>query len=116
GWRSDLDRTTDRYTQGVADWVMGHDPNSLRHQAMFEATNFVEQHNPLNVMRRLAFDFKMGFFNVAQFPLQIQTMLSTLALSPEHAGGAIVNLPFMRAYLTKAGSDEMLDLAINRGM
>lgn len=116
GWQTELDRATNRYTQRIADYVMGDNPNSLQHAFGGKVVNWVEEHNPLNMMRGLAFDLKMGFFNVAQFPLQIQTMLATLAVSPEHAAGALVNLPFMRAYLTKNGGEELLNLAIQRGM
>lgn len=116
GWQTELDRYANRYTQNLTDFIMGGDPTSLRHDLGRIVTNWWEAKNPLNALRGIAFDLKMGLFNVAQFPLQIQTMLATLALSPEHAPGAFANLLPMRTYLTKAGSEEMLNTLVSRGM
>jgi hypothetical protein len=108
GWRTDLDRRVNQYNEDMISFIQGSDPTSIRHSVGNKLTDWWEERNPLNAMRRMAFDMKMGFFNVAQFPLQIQTMLATLALAPEHAVDAMVEIPAMRWYLSRAGNDEGL--------
>jgi hypothetical protein len=117
GWRTEWDRQQDMYAQRIADYVMGDDPQSARHELGRQMTNFLDENNPLNAVRGLAFNMKMGFFNIAQFPLQIQTMLVTAALSPEHAAAAASNFIALRRFLMKtSGQDEkFLDYFISTG-
>lgn len=111
GWRSDLDRAMDRQVEEARAFIMGADPNSPWHKFQKESdlpvlsVNWWEDKNPLSAMRGLAFDLKMGLFNIAQFPLQIQTIVSTMALGGAKAVDGLVEIPAMRWYLSKAGND-----------
>lgn len=115
GWRSEWDRAVDKYVRDLEDGIMGADPTSRRHRVGRAVTEWWAEANPLNAARGLAFDMKMGLFNIAQFPLQIQTMVAAVALSPTHGVQAMTNIPWMRLYLTKGGSEATLSHAIKMG-
>lgn len=116
GWKTEGDNQAMQYGQRLEDYIMGNDPESVRHRVGKKATEWWNESNPISAMRGFAFDLKMGLFNVAQFPLQIQTIVAATALAgPEHSIGALSNFLNLRLYLTKSGTDHMLTEMVNRG-
>lgn len=65
---------------------------------------------PISWMRGLAFDLKLGMFNVAQFPLQISTILAATSIDPVRGMQAMMGLPMIRRFY--AESVENLDAAL----
>lgn len=116
GWKTEADNHWMQYTQRLEDFVMGDDPDSVRHMVGKGVTDWWKDKNPLSAMRGFAFDLKMGLFNFAQFPLQIQTIVAATALhGPIRSVGPLMNFLNLRLFLTKSGTDHMLNEMIARG-
>lgn len=115
GWQTDFDVHVDHINRSIMDWVGGPNPDGARNWLSKNATNWWDNHNPVQSLRGLAFDMKMGFFNVAQLPLQAATLSVSMALSPKHGAQGFMNYLPMRAYLSKSGTEHMLDTLIERG-
>lgn len=116
GWKTEFDRQQEIYTRRFAEWVAGDDPYSLRNKVTSSISNWFDNHHPVQALRGLAFDLKLGLFNVAQFPLQIGTLVAATTMSPKYGFQGMVGLFPMRAYLTKSGTEHMLDTLIERGV
>ena len=65
---------------------------------------------PISWMRHFAFNLKLGMFNVAQFPLQISTILAATSIDPVRGMQAMMGLPMIRAFYGE--SVENLDAAL----
>ncbi len=116
GWKTEYDRAMDRYALAGQDFIMGEDPFSGRHKAGRELTEWWSKTgNPLSKLRGLAFDMKLGLFNAAQFPLQIQTLVQAVALHPRLGFESVVNIPAVRGYIVN-GSEEFLDTIAKRAV
>jgi hypothetical protein len=103
GWKTDFDLAAEQHARDVANWVMGPNPESVRHKLGYAVTNWWETENPLMKLRGWAFDMKLGLFNPAQLALQGATMFSSALINPRRGLDAMVHAPFLRAYLTKGG-------------
>lgn len=115
GWKTEFDRQQEIYTRRFSEWVAGDDPYSIRNKVASSISNWWETTNPVQKLRGLAFDLKLGLLNVGQFPLQIGTLIAATTISPKYGMQGMVGLWPMRAYLTKTSGDEVLDLLIQRG-
>lgn len=115
GWKSETARRWDEQTRRFAEFVVGTDPNNPWTRTAEAAVNWVSETNPLMAMRGLAFDMKLGFFNPVQFPLQIQTSIAALTLSPKLGWQGMQSYPFMRMFMRKAGGDQDLAWMIKNG-
>lgn len=116
GWRTEFDRQQEIYARRFTEWVMGDDPYSMRHKIASAVTNWWDTNDPVQALRGLAFDLKLGLMNVAQFPLQIGTMIAAASISPKYGMHGMMGLFPMRAYLTKSGTEHMLDTLVSRGV
>lgn len=116
GWRSEFDRQTEVYTRRMTEWIGGTDPHSFRNKFTDGVTNWFDTNNPIQALRGAAFDMKLGLWNPAQLPLQIGTLIAATTLSPELGFKGMVNLMPLRTYLTKSGSEAMLDTLVSRGV
>lgn len=114
-WKSDVDRQFEQAQRDFEQYVIGDDPNSARAKLGVKAADWWNDHNPIRALRGAAFDLKLGLFNVAQFPLQIQTLLAATTIDPANGFRGMVNLMPLRTYLTGAGNEAMLDTLIQRG-
>lgn len=56
-------------------------------------------------MRGMAFNMKLGMFNIQQVPLQMQTLATMSAIAPKHALSSIVMAKWMRQLDLTAGDD-----------
>jgi len=63
--------------------------------------NWVDQSDFMSKLRGLVFDSKLGLFNIAQFPMQITTMLAATSIDPRKGMQAMYATPFLRAMNTK---------------
>jgi hypothetical protein len=74
--------------------------------------------NPVSKLRGLAFDAKLGMYNIGQFFIQTSTMVSATALSPKYGfKGMMTTLP-LHAYLLSKGpaKENVLDVLAKRGV
>ena len=117
GWKTEWDMQVQQQQRKLAEWVMGTDPNSLRHGASRAAMNFMEENNPLQFMRGLAFDLKLGLFSPVQLFLQSGTMLAMTAIDPKNGIKGIQSGPLLRAFMMwNKGDAAFIDGAIAKGL
>lgn len=115
-WRTQFDREMEVYQRGFNDFVVGKDVNSAQHKLGAKALDWANNVDPVAAMKNFAFDLKLGLFNPNQFPLQIGTMIASMSVAgPKLGAQAFGNLYFTRLYITKSGTDAMLDQFIKRG-
>jgi hypothetical protein len=108
GWRSEWDREVEQKIIDFQQWVIGDNPNGIRHAIGVEAVKWWDNKNPLLAMRGLAFDLKLGLFNPAQIFLQSSTSVAALSLSPELGMKGLAGYYPLRAYLSRSGTEAML--------
>ena len=117
GWKTEFDMQIQQQQRKLAEWIMGTDPNSLRHGTSRAIINFMEENNPLQFMRGLAFDLKLGLFSPVQLFLQMGTTLAMSAIDPPGALRGVRSGPLLRAFLMFKGGDEaFINGAIKAGM
>lgn len=115
GWKTEADFQAAHRTQQVANWIMGHDPSSIRHTVGKVVTDWWVDRNPIRAARGFAVDLKLGWFNPAQFPLQASTMIASMSLSPRLGMKGMMSYMPMRFYLRKGATTADLDMFIARG-
>jgi len=116
GWKSPATLKFEQQTRRFIEWVEGGDPTNLTRKNAARMANWINESNPLMAIRGFAFDLKLGLFNVAQWPLQIQTAVAATTLSPRAGWQGMTAAPFMMLYRTKAGSENMLTEFVKRGL
>lgn len=116
GWKTPMDMKHDYRLRTIAEWVNGENPNGIRNAVTRNVSNWFNNNNPVEAIRGLAFDAKLGLFNIAQLPLQMSTMASIISLSPKYGTEAMGNLIFVRQFLTKSGTEHLLDEYVKRGV
>jgi hypothetical protein len=87
-------------------------------QGLSKAPLWMMDHNPVNVLRGLTFDMKLGLFNPGQLFVQVSTAFSALAMAPVAGWKGFMTIAPMIAYRTaiKNGiGDNVLDLLAKRG-
>jgi hypothetical protein len=113
-FETEFEKTANQQASNVARWILGDADGGFREKA-HDAFYWLNKNNPVNYIRGLAFDAKLGLFNVGQLFLQSSTMLASTALSPRHGlkgmGGA---LP-MFAYVNAKGAENVLDVLAKNG-
>lgn len=108
GWRSNWDRAVEQKGIDFQSWVVGNSPEGLRHDVGVAAIKWWDNKNPLQAMRGLAFDLKLGLFNPAQIILQASTMLAATTMSHEFGLKGMFTYYPLRAYLSRSGTEAML--------
>ena len=63
--------------------------------------NWLDESDFTSKLRGYIFDAKLGLFNVAQFPMQITTMLAATSIDPKKGMQAMYATPFLRVMNTK---------------
>ncbi len=116
GWRTEMDLKNDLRVRNILEWVNGSDPSGVRNTLARNMTNWYDNNNPAEALRALAFDAKLGMFNIVQLPLQLSTVSAILTLSPKYAMGGVGNMLFLRQYLTKSGTEHYLNELTKRGV
>lgn len=117
GWKTEWDMQVQQQQRKLAEWVMGTDPKSLRHGASRATMNFMEENNPLQFMRGLAFDLKLGLFSPVQLFLQSGTMVAMTAIDPIGGLKGLRSGPLLRSFMMwNKGDDVFINDAIKRGL
>lgn len=115
GWKTEMDSRFEEMSRRFSEFVMGSDPTSLRHGASRAAFNWFEDKNPIQSLRGMAFDLKLGMFNPVQLFLQAGTFLAITAIDPVNAGKSVITNPLLRRYLMRGAGDETLNAYIKAG-
>lgn len=113
GWKTQSDMRADEVGRRFGEWLMGTNPEGVRHKVSRDLINFMEDKDPLQFMRGLAFDLKLGLFNPVQLFLQAGTFLAISAIDPAGATKALGTNPLLRAYLIR---EDALPAMIKSGM
>lgn len=116
GWRTQSDIRADAMTRQFSEFVEGA---PVVGRNLSKAVNWVAETNPIAKLRGMAFDLKLGLFNVAQFPLQIGTSLAAWTIDPKNATFGFASWLPLRAYMTKgaqgAAGERLLETFVKRG-
>lgn len=101
-WQTEIDHVGNQEARRFQDWLLGADPTSLQHTAAKTAIKWWSNNNPVQALRTIAFDMKLGLFNPGQFLLQTSTMAAAWSLSPKYATQGMLSGYFTKLFL--AGS------------
>lgn len=101
--------------RSTAEWVLGNGDPGFARKFAHDAVWWWKESNPVASMRGLAFDAKLGMFNIGQLFIQASTMVSATALSPKYGMRGMMGLYPMFHYLIKQGSENSLDVMVKRG-
>lgn len=122
GWKSPSDVYQEQLSRRFAEWVSDSDlskavlPQNARNAISEGITNWATSPNAVKSLKGMAYDMKVGLFNIAHFPMRLGTMMAAISIDPLNGMKGMMTLMPLRAYLTKAGSDEMLNLLAERGI
>ena len=116
GWKTEQDYQARSFARNLTDWIEGNEPGTWRHNTAETLVDWWSNKNPVMALKGAAFDLKLGLFNVSQFPLQLSTAWNAIMLDPVNGMKGFGMIPFLRAYMTNAGTDNMLDLLVKRGV
>lgn len=108
------DKIRNELYRSTAEWVLGTGDNAARRFA-HDAVYWWQEKNPVAFIRGLAFDSKLGMFNIGQLFIQSSTMISATALSPKYGMRGMMGLYPMHSYLLSRGSEAVLDNLAKRG-
>lgn len=114
-WRSQWDLQADDLTRRLSDWIEGSEPGTVRHEVGNSVNDWFRTKNPVMALKGAAFDMKLGLFNIAQLPLQIATAVAATTIDPVNGLKGWAMYPFLRTYITGAGTDNLLDLMVKNG-
>lgn len=112
GWKTEADMRYDEVGRSFAEFLMGHDPRSARHGFSRRLVNWVSDKNPLQSLRGLAFDLKLGLFNPVQLFLQAGTFMAIAAIDPSMLTKVVPSNTMLRAFLIR---DDVLPVFIKSG-
>lgn len=114
GLYTPLDSARDNAYRQAAEYILGNGDSTLRVKG-HDVVNWVQEKNPVNFLRGMAFDAKLGMFNPAQMLLQISTGWSAIAMSPKY--GLKAGVMPMHSILISRGSvrDSVIDILSKRG-
>lgn len=108
------DRAATQMWQSLTARVLGDGDNAAR-KAAHDAIYWFRNKDPIGGLRGLAFDMKLGMFNIGQLLVQSSTMASALAMSPKFGAFGMAGLYPMHGYILKGGSEAVLDTMTKRG-
>jgi hypothetical protein len=115
GFQTENDLNYRHWMRSTAEWIIGDSDNVLREKAS-KGVFWLYDNNPVTFLRGLAFDMKLGLFNVGQFFIQASTMASAIALNPKHGKFGLQSAVGMMAFFLKKGDENVLDTLTKRGM
>jgi len=115
GFESEFDRSYRHWMRSTSEWIVGDSDNALR-KKMAEGVFWLQDRNPVSFLRGLAFDMKLGIFNIGQFFIQTSTMASAMALSPKHGAFGLASAVPVWSYFLSKGSENVLDTLAKRGV
>lgn len=115
GFESPFEKGMKESWRHAAEQILG-DGSSAGRKAVHDTINWWSTSNPVSFLRGIAFDSKLGMFNVGQFFIQSATMASAVALSPAHGIKGLMTAMPLHGYLLSKGSETMLDTLAKRGV
>ena len=113
-FETDFEKRTKHATRELAEWVLGDARGGAREMG-HDFVYWLSKNNPVNFLRGLAFDAKLGLFNAGQFVLQSSTMAASIALSPVHGFKGFAGALPMYSYMLSKGSESVLDKLAKNG-
>lgn len=96
-----------------SEWVLGGAEGGAR-EALFKGANWLVDSNPVRWLRSLAFDAKLGFFNIGQLLLQSSTIIATKSIAGADGSGAIRSMVPLMSYQLSKGNEAILDVLAKR--
>ncbi len=115
GFKSEFERGYQQWLRSMSEWVIGDSDNGIR-RGLSQSFLWMEDKNPVGFLRGLAFDMKLGMFNVGQFFIQTSTMASALALNPKHGKFGLASAMPVWSYFLSNGSENVLETLTKRGV
>lgn len=113
GWKTEFDVQQDELGRRMQEFIMGDDPHSLRHSVGRDLVKWYDNNSPVDAIRGLATDLKLGLFNPGQFVLQVSTAMTAMftagTIKPMFA------LYPLRSFLAKNGTEHTLNQWIKSG-
>jgi hypothetical protein len=118
GFRTDFDLHVQNGLRSLHEFIAGESDNAFRKWAS-KGPLWLMDASPVNFLRGLAFDMKLGLFNFGQFFIQTSTFLSIMALKPGSAMKMMSSVPPVLAYrmakFSGANPENVLDLLSKNG-
>lgn len=99
-WQDPAAFRSDRLIRSFGEWLGdGQAVGSMRRNASSFIADHGQNITPVSWLRSMAFDLKLGMFNIAQFPLQISTILASTSIDPGNGLKGMMAIPLMRKFL-----------------
>lgn len=116
GHQSEFDYQTQQFYNKISDWAAGSEKNNARN-LLAKSVNWWATKDVSASVRGLVFDAKLGFWNPVQVPIHLGNMYAALTLGGARDGmAALLTQWHTKAFLTKAGTEEMLDHFTSTGI
>jgi hypothetical protein len=115
GWQTPADHAVNEAQRRFFEFTMGSKASGLRHEASRIAQNWWENKNPIQSLRGMAFDLKLGLFNPVQLLLQANSFMAMAAIDIGGASRAVVSNPLLRHYLLRRSTLKDLEAHIAAG-
>lgn len=113
---TDWDKTMRNTNRSVAEWVLGAGKEGGKREKLYDWTVALQEKNPVEFIRGLAFDANLGMFNIGQLLIQSSTMVSATALNPKYGFKGMASAMPMLQWRLSGFSDNVLDTMAKRGM
>lgn len=104
-WQTEVDRVANQENRRFQDWLLGEDPTSFRHSAAKASLHWWANSDPVAALRTFGSSLKLGFFNPAQFLLQVSTSVAATTISPRFGMQGMATYWFTRLYTAGSAID-----------
>lgn len=110
---TEWERGTRMASREMAEWVLGDARGGWRETA-HDFVYWLKRNDPVRFLRALAFDVKLGLFNVSQFLLQSATIAASVSIHPTHGLAGMRSMVPTFAYTMSQGAENVLDVLAKR--
>ena len=93
----------------AAETVLGDAADDSLRAAARRGMLHLQEKNPIQFMRTLAFDANLGIFNIGQLFIQTSTMVSAMAMSPKYGRRGFRLVTPLKTYAMSGYDDTVLD-------
>ena len=114
GFTTESDLNYRHWMRSTAEWIIG-DSDNIAREKLAKGTFWLYDNNPINKLRGLVFDMKLGLFNVGQFFIQASTMASAIALNPKHGKFGLQSAVSTMAHMYSKGDENVLEQLVKNG-
>lgn len=112
-WKDPAALRLDQEARNFSSWVGGSDPGSWRNKMAQGINYWTTTGNPVQKMKNLAFDLKLGLFNPGMFFTHLSTATAAMSVDPVRGVMGMNLIPAMTAYLSRMGDEGMLEHLAN---